>query len=88
MTTDYLRTIRIHRVVVDDSSHDLAESVTTGGPTRPHGRVEAELVESNTSDMLYMDHRCRGSDTEAQYAKTRPLEPIKDGPRALGQRDR
>ena len=72
---------------MDDSSHDLEESVIPGGPTRPHGRVEAESGESNTPDMSYMDHRCRRSDPEAPYAKTRPLEPIKDGLRALGQRD-
>ena len=86
-TTDHPPTIQTHRVVVDDSSHNLEESVTTGGPTRPLGRVEAESVESNAPDMSYMDHRCRRSDPEAPYAKTRPLEPIEDGPRALGQRD-
>ena len=76
-----------HRAIVDDSSHDLEESVTTGGPTRPHGRVEAESGESNAPDMSYMDHRCRRSDPEARYAETRLLEPIEDGQRALGQRD-
>ena len=86
-TTDVLPTTRTHRVVVDDSRHDLEESVTTGGPTRPHGRVEAESVESNAPDMSHRDRRCRRSDTEVPYAKTRPLEPIEDGPRALGQRD-
>ena len=87
-TTDHLLTSRTHCVVVDESNHDLEKSVTPGGPTRPHGRVEAESVESNAPDMSHTDHRCRGSDPEARYAKTRPLEPIEDGQRALGQRDR
>ena len=87
MTTDYLRTIRIHRVVVDDSRNDLEKSVTPGGPTRPHGRVEAESGASNAPDTSHTDRRWCRNDTEARYAKTRPLEPIEDGPRALGQRD-
>ena len=86
-TTDVLPTIRTHHVVVDDSSRDLEELVTTGGPTRPHGRVEAESVESNAPYMSYMDRRWCRNDTEARYAKMKPLEPIEDGPRALGQRD-
>ena len=77
-TTDYPLTIQTHRVVEDDSSHDLEKSVTTGGPTRPHGRVEAESVESNAPDMSHTDHRCRGSDPKAQYTKTRLLEPLED----------
>ena len=86
-TTDYPQTIQTHRVVVDDSSRDLEESVTPGGPIRPHGRVEAKSVESNALDMSHTDHRCRWSDPEARYAKTRPLEPIEDGLHALGQHD-
>ena len=86
-TADHLLTSQTHRVVVDNSSHELEELVTPGGPTRPHGRVEAELGESNAPDMSHTDRRCRGSDPEARYAKTRLLELIEDRPRALGQRD-
>ena len=81
-TTDVLPTSRTHRVIVDNSSHDLGESVATGGPTRPHGCIEAESGKSNT---LYMDYRWCRSDPEARYAKTKPLQPIEEGQRAVGQ---
>ena len=67
-----------HRADEDNSNHNLEESVTPGGPTRPHGRVEAESGESDTVHMLHMDQRWRGSDTEPQNAKTKALESIED----------
>ena len=46
-TTDRLLIIQTHRVVMDDSRNDLEDSITPGGPTRPHRRVEAESGELN-----------------------------------------
>ena len=67
-----------HRVDEDDSKRDLEMSVTPGGPTRPHGRVEAASGESNAPDMLHIDQRWWESDTEPRNAKTKPLESIED----------
>ena len=67
-----------HRAAEDDSNRDLEMSVTPGGPTRPHGRVEAESGESNVQDMLHMDQRWWESDTELRNAKTEAPELIED----------
>ena len=76
-----------HRADEDDSNRDLEISVTPGGPTRPHGRVEAESGELNAPYMSHIDQRWRGSDTEPGNMKMNPQESIEDGQRALGQRD-
>ena len=73
-----LTLIRTHHVVVDVSKRDLQVSATPGGPTRSHGRTEAESGESDVPDTFYMDHRWSKSDPRARYAKTAVLELPKD----------
>ena len=87
MTLSDLWTTQTRHVVEERRNRNLEMSVTPGGPTRPHGRVEAESGESNAPDMSHMDQIWWGNDAEPLNAKTRLLEPIEDGPRALGQHD-
>ena len=53
-------------------------SVTPGGPTRPHGRIEAGSGESNAPDMSYTARRWCRSDTKSRNAKTKAPESVED----------